>query len=64
MYCLTFTEVSEVCQLLGCSDENLSGALTQRTIEVKKEWVKTDFTVAGVSKFLVIIRVIQAGTQR
>ena len=41
--------MSEVCQLLGCSNENLSGALTQRTIEVKREWVKTDFTEAGVS---------------
>ena len=38
-----------MCQLLGCSNENLSGALTQRTIEVKREWVKTDFTEAGVS---------------
>lgn len=40
-------EVSEVSDLLGCSVENLSSALTHRTIEVKKEWVKTDFSVAG-----------------
>lgn len=40
-------EVSEVSELLGCSSENLTSALTHRTIEVRKEWVKTDFTVAG-----------------
>ena len=34
--------------MLGSPVGNLKGALTQRTVEVKKEKVKTDFSVAGV----------------
>jgi len=40
-------EIEGVCQLLGCSEDNLKSALTQRTVEVKREKMKTDFTVAG-----------------
>jgi hypothetical protein len=29
-------------------EQNLKSALTQRTVEVKREKVKTDFSVAGV----------------
>ncbi|ESP02895.1 hypothetical protein LOTGIDRAFT_212414 [Lottia gigantea] len=34
-------EVQEVCELLGCSKELLDAALTQRTVEVKGDKVKT-----------------------
>ena len=43
-----YTEIEEVAAMLGSSAGNLKGALTQRTVEVKKEKVKTDFSVAGV----------------
>ncbi|XP_067686913.1 unconventional myosin-Ib-like [Haliotis asinina] len=35
-------EVSEVCELLECSVQTLSAALTQRTVEVRGDKVKTD----------------------
>ncbi|XP_053408862.1 unconventional myosin-Ib-like isoform X3 [Mercenaria mercenaria] len=40
-------EIAEVAQLLGCLEQNLTNALTQRTVEVKRDKVKTDFSVAG-----------------
>lgn len=40
-------EIAEVAQLLGCLERNLTGALTQRTVEVKRDKVKTDYSVAG-----------------
>ena len=45
-----------MCQLLGCSNENLSGALTQQAIEVKREWVKTDFTEAW-SNYIIMLSI-------
>ncbi|XP_050404705.1 unconventional myosin-Ib [Patella vulgata] len=39
-------EVQEVCELLGCSKGILATALTQRTVEVKGDKVKTDLKSA------------------
>ncbi|XP_060583585.1 unconventional myosin-Ia-like isoform X7 [Ruditapes philippinarum] len=40
-------ELEDVAKILGCMEQNLKSALTQRTVEVKREKVKTDFSVAG-----------------
>ncbi|KAL4228653.1 Unconventional myosin-Ih [Mactra antiquata] len=42
-------EVSDVAQLLGCPAKDLTSALTQRTVEVKREKVKTDFSEEGAT---------------
>lgn len=55
MVTILFTEVEDIVELLGCMTENLIGALTQRTVEVKREKVKTDFSVAGVTFFLLLL---------
>ncbi|XP_052803474.1 unconventional myosin-Ia-like isoform X2 [Mya arenaria] len=41
--------VKEVSELVRCIETNLTSALTQRTVEVKREKVKTDFSVSGAN---------------
>ncbi|KAL5009512.1 hypothetical protein ScPMuIL_011817 [Solemya velum] len=39
-------ELREICDLIGCPQENLSVALTQRTVKAKGDTVKTDLNTA------------------
>ena len=44
-----FIALDDAAELLGCSSENLTLALTQRTVEVRGERVKRDLSVNDVS---------------
>ena len=41
---LCFSEVYEVCDLLGCDNDTLVRSLTQRTVKTTLEHVRTDLS--------------------